>query len=328
MGSGGGPKHQTTTQKIELPEFEKRALTNLYGQAQNLHQNFSPTYFPTSTVAGTSPYTDAGVAAMAAMPGSGMSQGIMQAAGQLSQAGDTAPGAFEGAEQGQAMFGVGTPGSNPITDQLVQRTLAANNEAFGRDILPQIQQGQVANNAYGGTRGAIAEGRAAADLGARNADTAARIYQGQLQSDQQLNLAAGQLGGQMAGQESQRELARDQFQGQFLPVAQALQEANLRPLMQAGQIDQGTRQSFLDDEVNRWNFTQQQPYIAQQMLQNAVKGGSGANTTTETAPAARSGGLSGALGGGVMGAGMASMLGLSGPVGWGLAGLGALAGII
>lgn len=325
---GGSSQPKTTTQKVELPAFEEQALRHLYGAAKSNFENYRPEYFPDSTVAPMSQYTQQGVEAMAGMPGSDFSQNLMQQAQQLAAGGQAGtPDAFAAGQRGQDLFGVGTPGQNQVTDDLVNRVISANTENFNRDVMPRLQQQQVENNAYGGTRGALAEGQAAADLGARNLDAASQIYSNALSRDQELNMRAASMGAQMQGQDIQAQQAQDRITGSMLPVAQQIQRSNLQPLLAAGDVDNAYRQALVDDERARWEFNQQQPYLAQQLLANTVKGGTGAGTTTSTAPGPSTGGLVGALGGASTGAGIASTLGLSTPWGAGLAGIGALAGL-
>lgn len=112
--------------------------------------------------------------------------------------------------------------------------------------------------------------------------------------------------------------------------AQGLAGANMGAwgnLLQGGQ-------NIFDIGSNYQNLAQRRLTEPLDLLswRNALATGSspyfGGQSTTGPSPYGSTGGFAGAIGGAAGGAGVASALGLAGPWGWGLAGLGALAGLI
>lgn len=61
FGGGGGGGNTTTVQKSDPWSGQQGYLKDVFGQAQNLFKNYSPQYFPNSTVAGLTPYQNAGI---------------------------------------------------------------------------------------------------------------------------------------------------------------------------------------------------------------------------------------------------------------------------
>jgi hypothetical protein len=114
----------------------------------------------------------------------------------------------------------------------------------------------------------------------------------------------------------------------MLPGLREYGQSGARDLMGLGQIQEGQGRAELQDLMDRWNFSQQNPWDQLGRYSGIVGGlGSLGGSTTTTGPRAPSGGLMGALGGGAAGAGIGSALDATGPVGWGLAGLGGLMGL-
>lgn len=139
-----------------------------------------------------------------------------------------------------------TPGANPYVDDLVRRSLEANNESFARDVLPSLQNAAQIQGGYGGSRQAIAEANAVRDLNEINSRTASSIYSNQYNQDLSRNLQAAGLGAQVAGQAGQQQLARQaQEQGFGLSLA-GLEQNDLSRQLQAavsgGQLGLGTGQ--------------------------------------------------------------------------------------
>jgi hypothetical protein len=94
--------------------------------------------------------------------------------------------------------------------------------------------------------------------------------------------------------------------------------------------------NIIGDRVGRWDFEQMRPEAALDAYLGRLGQNPGMNFGQQTSPLHRNG-LSGAIGGGVAGAGLANALGgvfqnaagtALGPWGWGLAGLGALGGLL
>lgn len=101
---------------------------------------------------------------------------------------------------------------------------------------------------------------------------------------------------------------------------------DLNAALQASQGAERYTAEKLRGDMERFNFNENRPFDNLERYMRAIQGNYG-GTSTQNQPTAGGNPLMGALGGGIGGAGLASMLGLSGPVGWGLAGLGGLAGL-
>lgn len=153
------------------------------------------------------------------------------------------------------------------------------------------------------------------------------------------NSGAGPLGDSTAYREtmgvnnrafadSLQRLIGDQYntqQGMQLQAASALpqylqaQYINPNALSTIGQQQQAYQNSLLSDA---YDYPREQLDIFGNAYSRAI---GGAGSTYSPNPA-RGNTMAGALGGGLLGYGAAGLLGLTGPVGWGVAGAGALAG--
>lgn len=246
----GGSKD--IVQKNEPPAYVQPFLNDVLGRGQNLSNTFTQQYFPQSTVAPISPYTEGAVAQMAALGGSPANQNIMGNAMQglnrlaggspvTSVGASTVPGTtnvidFAQRRAGQAGPNLGpvnsgssgfensgnvinfasrlngninqTPGSNPYTDEVVRRTLSANNQAFQEGILPSIQNSTQFAGGFGGSRQGIAEGLAANNLVDTNARTAAQMYASAYESDANRQLQSLGLGAQVSQNAAEMGLQR------------------------------------------------------------------------------------------------------------------------
>lgn len=121
----------------------------------------------------------------------------------------------------------------------------------------------------------------------------------------------------------------------FLPVAQQMPLTGTEALLRAGQVDEAYRQQIINDERARFDYYQQLPETKLSNYAALIGGNSSVRpyTTSATAPGGETSPATGALGGAVTGAGLASSLGLLGaanmwnPAGWAMilasAGLGA-----
>lgn len=317
----GSDSEQIVQNITQAAPYEVAAFTELYDQAGELYRNYAPEFFPQSRVAPLSNDTVSAIEGLRAMPGSELSRDVLESNQNLVRTGGVDVNSFGGAQRGREMFGVATPGDNPITAELADRVTGENVLQFQRSVMPRLRGNQVASNTYGGTRGALAEGIAAGELARVNANTRANIYQTQLNEDRRLNLASGQLGGQLEGQDAQYGLASDQFRAMYLPQALEIQRANLAPLIAAGDFDRAFRQQVLNDEIGRWDFYQNQPYDALDRYMRTLQGvPSGGQSNVSTSPGPSSGGFAGAAGGAASGAVLGSYFGP-----WGTA-LGAIGG--
>lgn len=139
--------------------------------------------------------------------------------------------------------------------------------------------------------------------------------------------AADQLGSK-ALQLYDSERNRQQQAMQMAPGLAQADYADIDRLRAAFAPYDQLNQAKLSDDVARWDFYQNRDQQALQNYMNmALAAGGQGQTSTATSPSS-SGGVTGAIGGAAAGAGLAGTLNLAGPWGWGLAGLGALGGLL
>lgn len=98
-------------------------------------------------------------------------------------------------------------------------------------------------------------------------------------------------------------------------------------LANVGGAVEGMTSNIIGDRVGRWDYEQMRPEAALDSYLGRLGQNPGMNFGQQTSPMHRNG-LAGAIGGGMGGASLAGALGMSGPWGWGLAGLGALGGLL
>lgn len=353
---GGGDDGQQTTTTTNTP-WNMEQLQQLMEMAKTRYDEGPNQYYPGSTVAeldpqmqqilnnmmgfGSDPTVQAGQnALMQALTGT---QGLgEQVAGeQVQGTGDYAQFLMNQGQSG----GTGTVGNiaanadptasfqqflggsatNPYTDALVSQVTNDLSRNLNENIMPRIDQGSLANNAYGGSRQAIAQGKAieGTQRQAGNAATHIRSSMANADLDRQLSAANSMLGAAGQGDQYQQflqqmglsgaNLGRGLFQdlvgvtsqqASMAPLLQAYQGQNLNTALQGGQINQQYLQSLLSDDVQRWNFNQQ---ADDQNFQNYANillnagGMGGTQTSTANTPQASIGEQ--LLGGGLTGLG-------------------------
>ena len=248
--------------------------------------------------------------------------------------------------------------SNPYLDQTYDRAAQGLTRQFTETTNPAIQAmfsraGRTGSNAQAETTL-----RAADTLGDDLAGLATNIYGGNYAQERQNQLgAANSINNQMlqsSGQDIQRLGLASGLYGQdqsaqlnaanignsligqqynnlgraaaLAPTSQALRFGDADRLREVGGAVEGQARNILDDQINRHNFNQQQPWQNLQNYISAIQGhGNVGSQTTQTGPSgSRAGNV---LGGAATAGGLASALGATGPLGWGIAGLGGLLGL-
>jgi hypothetical protein len=237
---------------------------------------------------------------------------------------------------------VGQMTQNPQLDAMVNAAQTRTAQNFNEQVMPQISTNALANNAYGGSRQGIAEGLAADRLQQQMGDIATGMYGQAYESGQNRALQGGSTQAGLntnvnlanSAQDLQGQLANQQLQqyavgqaGNFLTTgtgmgldAARLQQGTLpsyaaygqiptQNLLQAGQIDQSYRQSLLDDEIQRWNWSQNLPYNSLDRYAAGIQGNVG-NTTQSSGANTSTSPITGAVGGLAAGAGIAGAAGL------------------
>lgn len=254
--SGGGGGNTTTVQKADPWSGQQPYLQDLYAQYQNLYKNTAPQYFPESTVAGLSPYTEGGVGGLATFgnspyyqQGALASRNSMQnfsnmqnpftnpmlgmGYGQLGNVNQYLNNTMSGQnalQQKDAQAGgvlsnyqqmVGPMTGNPQLDAMVNAAQTRTAQNFNEQVMPQISTNALSNNAFGGSRQGIAEGLAADRLQQQMGDIATGMYGQAYESGQNRAL---QGAGQQAGLNTNVSLANSQQGLQAQMLNQQLQQ--------------------------------------------------------------------------------------------------------
>lgn len=204
--------------------------------------------------------------------------------------------------------------SNPYMQNAIQAGIRPITQSYmdPGGVMSQIRQGAVEAGGVGGSRQGVAEGIAAGRYAQAIGDTAAKM-------------ANEQYG-----------MGLDTFEKTMMFAPNAMQ-AGIMPaqtLANVGASTEGRLAAQADWEEQRKLWEMNAPWMPLQNYANIVYGGGSAgSTTTGTVPGKTAGQkLLGGLSGGAAGAGLASAMygtfAAAGPVGWGLAGLGALAGFL
>ena len=357
-GSGGGSTSTQTIQKADPWAGQQPFLSYGFEQAKGRYGADQPNFFPGNTVAPFNPnelgfqqgvidYTTGGRPAAMSFGAENALTSEMLANPNTNPIFNTTRGLGQfgqGALQSAAGF-TGAPildesNASPIMQQMLSGSVQQNpfinqaiggfaNEAVGnfqQQVMPAMRASQIAYQPGGSSRGDIASGIAAGNVGRSIADFANQSYMDAFNSAQQQQMGAAQLMEQARGQRAQEALG--QAGGAFQPalggeslITQRLggglgaypsvAQAPVDMMTSLGDVGYGQRemeQQLLDESVNRYQFEQN---IEDQKLQNymnLIQGNLGGTTVSS---AERGGlGLAGALGQGV--GGLAALGGLMG----------------
>lgn len=135
------------------------------------------------------------------------------------------------------------------------------------------------------------------------------------------------LGNQIYGTNYQQERTRQDQALALAPQTEQSQYTAPSQLMNAGLNQQALGQQGINDQINRYNYTQNLPYLNLQNYMQMINGSyGGTNTTTATTPYYGPSTASNVIGGGLAGAGIGSMIPGVGS-GYGALGGGLLGGI-
>lgn len=290
MSDKGEPSQSTSEPWSVVQPY----LEQLYGGAQNLFQGTGGTipYYPGSTVAGQSPYTQLGQqATVDRLGGAGIfGQGFEPASNLMQQLlsqfnpamfgwSDMASGGYgpSTTNPGAAAFGSLMPtaqgqmlNSNPYLDQMFQGAAGQVTDQFQRGTMPALQSMFSAAGRYGpGSSMTSQQDLASQQYGRQLNNLASGIYGQNYANERSNQMQAGQLLGSMGVADTEAQLRGLQGlqQGgqydtqnllQMLPFL--LQNANLdiTQLMNLGQQQQGYNQQLIDADRQRWDFVNQQ----------------------------------------------------------------------
>lgn len=301
MSKDSGSKTQKVVQTTQLPAYIEAAGQDNVALANSIAARPYQTN-PYQRVAGFS------------QPQMAAFQGIVNQQGAYKpwMMGAAQPGMQIATAQNPALAGISAY-MNPYENQVVGN--AMNDLNRGRQLaIGQTADAAHAAGAFGGDRHGVAEAETNRAYAEQQANMAAAMRQqgwntalGASQNDIQSRLAAaGQL-------------------GQLATSGQAMDYQDLAALEGVGRNIQGQDQAEGDLQAGQWQQAWNYPIDMLNLKTAALGATPYSQTTTSTQPLYRNT-ASSALGGAMAGAGLASSLGVSGPWGWGLAGLGGLAG--
>lgn len=357
MGKGSSsPQTVTNVTRNEPDPLTQQWRSQLFNLAQNEYNQGQPAQFPGSTVVPFSDQTQSGLNYMQDYASQG-AFGLPQAQGSLNRSmsgwnpampfatNAAAGGLYNPVQNARTTAGIDTLqqtargdmiGQNPYTQRLANQVTDGVNANFAR-------AGRYGSNAH-------AEG-----IASGLSDLYGGLYQGERQN--QL-AAANQLAGYNAADLSRMGSLYDSGFGRMMDGAsmlgdlyttgnaQGMAAAAMLPslynyglmpgqtMTQVGAQYENLAGDYLNDARNRFNYDQNANRSNISWLADMMNGlpTFGTTTSTQTQSAPRRSGLLGGLGGAATGAGIWSGLlnagvGISNPLGWGMVGLGGLAGM-
>lgn len=296
---GGGSKQpSTTTQKTEPWSGQQPYLTQIFDHAARLPQTH---FFPGQTYA---PMSQATQDSLNAMYARGV-HGSPEEAAARGWVGNVLGGGQDPDEQrirdvAEGKYLHGGAGFNAALD------------AAQRRITPQLSSQFAAGGRYGS---------------GLHAGT-----QAQALSDSFAGLYDSERGRQQAAQQflPQFNLQRQGAALGFVPQLSQMDYRNLAARQGVAQAYTDEQQRGIDEQMARWEFEQNEHYKRLAQYAGLVQGNLGSASTTTGANPNQKNPWAGALGGAATGAALGGALlpaaMATGPVGWGIAGLGALAG--
>jgi hypothetical protein len=206
----------------------------------------------------------------------------------------------------------GSVQQNPFIEQANNAMAADAVSNFQQQVMPALRASQIAYQPGGSSRGDIASGIAAGNVGRSITDFANTNRMNAFNSAQQQQMQAAQLMEQSRGQRANEALqqgtnafglglgGQQQFAGQQNQALGAYGTVSQTPYDLAGNVNdvgmtqRELAQQQLDEDINRYQFEQNVPDQKLSNYANLIQGNYG-NTTTSTAE--RGGlGLAGSLG--------------------------------
>ncbi len=225
------------------------------------------------------------------------------------------------------------PGVVPFAPATAAAQIAQTQRALQGSPLTAIGQNQIGATAggdylYGGPgfdRVLTAAHRQIAPMVRSQFERAGRYGSG-LQQATEMQLLGNVFAGQY-GQERDRQMRA----AQMTPTMAAVDYGDISALSEVGAQQEARAREALADALSRWQMQQGAPYETIGARSQIIQGGYPGGFSTTQAPLPRTSPLANALGGGMMGYGLAQAfpaMGLSSPVGFGIgAGIGLLGGM-
>ena len=310
-GSGGGGQTTQTVEKADPWSGQQPFLKDVFQQAQDRYNESGPNFFPGETISPfsqnetdyqnfVSDYVTGGRPDALQAGAEGAVNNLFGSNQVFDTTRNLAPygqGALNRAE-GFTSTGVGdTTGASPLMQQMLSGSVAQNpfiegaNQAMARDsvanfqqeVMPALRASQIAYQPGGSSRGDIATGIAAGNVGRGITDFANRNYMDAFNSAQQQQMGAAQLleGGRAsrAGEAYQQgagalglglggEQAMSQNLGTGLGAYGTVAQTPIDiqgNLADVGMTQRELAQQQLDEDVNRFQFDQN---IQDQKLSN------------------------------------------------------------
>jgi len=353
-GGGGGQQSTNTVQKADPWVGQQPFLKDVFQEAQDRYESGDPNFFPGSTIEQFNPnelgYQQNVLDQFSSGRGQALQQGAEGAVNNLFGSND-----IFNATSGLAPYGqeslvaasnltdsqVGdTSNASPLMQQMLSGSVQQNpfieqaNNAMAADavsnfqqqVMPALRASQIAYQPGGSSRGDIASGIAAGNVGRSITDFANTNRMNAFNSAQQQQMQAAQLleggRGQRANEALQQGTSafglglggQQQFAGQQNQALGAYGTVSQTPYDLAGNInDVGMTQrelgqQNLDEDVNRFQFDQNVQDQKLSNYANLIQGNYGGTTTSS---AERGGlGLAGSLG--QLGGSVAALGGLFG----------------
>ena len=357
-GSGGGQQSTTTVQKADPWSGQQPFLTYGFEQAKNRYQQDQPQFYPSSTISPFNPNELAYQQNVLDYMGTGRPEAMQSSAeNAITQELLSNPNAnpMFGAIRGLAPYGqqslvassnltdqpiLSTEGIDPIMAQMLSGSVAQNPyiqnaiDSFSADavgnfeqqVMPSLRAHQIQNQIGGSTRGDIAGGIAAGNVGRSIADFSNRSYMDAFNSAQQQQMQAANLLESSRARRAQEALAQGTGAFQLGLGGEQAIGANLgagigayggvgqAPIDMYGNIadigmsQREMQQQVLDEAINRYAFEQNVQDQKLTNMMNLIQGNYGGTTTQQAMRGG--GGLAGNLAqaGGVL-AGLTGLLG-------------------
>lgn len=244
LGGGGGGGTQTTTQKADPWSGVQPYLTSAYSQAQQLYENQpGPQLYGGQTYVSPSALTLESRGALEDYARGQMGQDIAGARGAYS----TLLGAAD-VNQNPYLYQAAMGATRPVVEQLTE------------NILPSIRSSAVNTGQYGGSRQALAEGTAIGKAAQAMGDITSGMYSNAYQ--QGLGTLQSALG--------------------MTPQMMALSQAPAQAIGQLGQAQEADQAKQLQEDIQRWDYSQNLPYQQLSNYLNLLQGASPYATSTST----------------------------------------------
>lgn len=280
FGGGGSSGSTTTTQNSQPWGPQQPLVEEGFAGAQNLYQNYKPTYFPSNTVAqfnptqiaGQNAETNLGINGTPAVTSSGNYLTSLENGSYFANPSSATLSPFWSGE----MLSGGNPYFKSMANQVTASVLPSLTGTFN--------MGNSINNPNAGY--SVSNGLTDAIGGIANQD-----YENQSGNMLQASEALGNNWNQGVNEMTQGSI--------FAPGIQTADFQDAAAIEDAGAQQQQESQANINDAVNRWNFSTQLPYNILGTFQNMINGNYGGTSTTTQPYFSNNSGMGGLIGAGL-----------------------------